>query len=122
MMTVVLFSCMVALFALKHQKNDSPQSKQHAHMYSSSQLLLVAELCRMTAKAVILFAKQMNSIITKNGYSLFIASIVILFLRIGEQIAKLPFFCSSIRFERSRIDEQGVLFAPSKTNALKSGS
>ena len=32
-------------------------------------------------KAVILFVEQTNSIIAKNGYSLFIASIVILFLR-----------------------------------------
>jgi hypothetical protein len=50
MMTFVLFSCMVILLTLKHQNIDSPQSKQHAHMYSSRYLLLVAELRRMTAK------------------------------------------------------------------------
>jgi hypothetical protein len=44
------------------------------------------------AKAVILFAEQTNSIIAKNGYSLFIASIVILFLQIGKQIAKIAIF------------------------------
>ena len=45
-----------------------------------------------TGKAVILFVEQTNSIIAKNGYSLFIASIVILFLKIGEQIAKNAIF------------------------------
>ena len=41
---------------------------------------------------MILFDKQTNSIIAQNGYSLFVASIVILFLRIGEQIAKIAIF------------------------------
>ena len=45
-----------------------------------------------TVKAVILFVEQTNSIIAKNGYSLFVASIVILFLWIGEQIAKIAIF------------------------------
>ena len=45
-----------------------------------------------TDQAVILFVEQTNSIIAKNGYPLFIASIVILFLRIGEQIAKIAIF------------------------------
>ena len=35
MMIFVLFGYMVALLTVKHQKNDSPQSKQHTHMYSS---------------------------------------------------------------------------------------
>ena len=42
--------------------------------------------------AVILFIEQTNSIIAKNGYSLFIATIMILFIRIGEQIAKIAIF------------------------------
>ena len=50
MLTLVLFSCMAALLTLKHQKRDSPHHQQHTHMYSSAQLLLVAELARMTAK------------------------------------------------------------------------
>ena len=50
MLTFVLFSCMVTLLTLKHQKIDSPHCQQHTHMYSSPYLFLVAELRRMAAK------------------------------------------------------------------------
>ena len=43
-------------------------------------------------KAVILFVEQTISIIAKNGYSLFVVQIVILFLRTDEQIAKIGLF------------------------------
>jgi len=52
----------------------------------------VTKLGMQPAMAVILFVEQTNSIIAKNGCSLFIASIVILFLRIDEQIAEIAIF------------------------------
>ena len=65
-----------------------------------------------------LFIKQMNIIIAKNGYLLFIASIMILFLRIGKQIAKIAIFMFVYPFWAIAIDKQKVLFAPppQKTN------
>jgi hypothetical protein len=46
----------------------------------------------LVSEAALLFVEQMNSIIAKNGYLLLIASFVILFLRIGKQIAKIAIF------------------------------
>jgi hypothetical protein len=68
------------------------------------------------AEAVILFDEQRTAISLKRAVPLFVAQIVILFIRIGEQIAEIALFLFSIRFGRSRIDEQRGLFVPHETN------
>ena len=68
------------------------------------------------SQAVILFDEQRTAISLKRAVPLFVAQIVILFIRIGEQIAEIALFLFSIRFGRSRIDEQRVLFVPHETN------
>jgi hypothetical protein len=50
MLTFVLFGWMVTLLTLQHQNRDSPQHQQHTIMYSSTQILVVAELRWLTAK------------------------------------------------------------------------
>ena len=68
------------------------------------------------AEAVILFDEQRTAISLKRAVPLFVAEIAILFIRIGEQIAEIALFLFSIRFGRSRIDEQRGLFVPHETN------
>ena len=63
-----------------------------------------------------MFNEQRTAISLKRAVHLFVAQIVILFIRIGEQIAEISLFLFSIRFGRSRIDEQRGLFVPHETN------
>ena len=65
---------------------------------------------------MILLDEQRTAILLKRAVPLFIAQIVILFIRIGEQRAEIALFLFSIRFGQSRIDEQRGLFIPQETN------
>jgi hypothetical protein len=53
----------------------------------------------MDVQAVILFDEQRTAISLKRAVPLFVAQIVILFIRIEEQIAETALFLFSIRFE-----------------------
>jgi hypothetical protein len=112
-------------FSSKWYQKTSFESSRRNHIYSyvfrttltiADVFLKVSHSHKSPPKAVILFDEQRTAISLKRAVPLFVAQIVILFIRIVEQIAETALFLFSIRFERSRIDEQRGLFVPHETN------
>ena len=95
-----------------HDRDESEISDVDLKRHHMICVVLVLIGC----KAVILFDEQRTAISLKWAVPLFLAQIVILFTRIGEQFAEIALFLFSIRFGRSRIDKQRGLFVPHETN------